>query len=122
MKRVEHFDLYADEPERASKFYSDVFDWTIQKWDGPMDYWMVMTGSSDQPGIDGGISKRQDPADHTVNTIGVPSVDEFTEKITASGGQILAPKMAIPGVGWFALCTDTEGNKFGLMEEDTSAK
>ena len=122
MKRVEHFDLYADDPERAVRFYTDVFGWTIQKWEGPMDYWMVSTGPSDQPGIDGGISKRQDPADHTVNTIGIPSVDEFTEKITASGGIILAPKTAIPGVGWFALCKDTEGNKFGIMEEDTSAR
>ena len=79
-------------------------------------------GPSDQPGIDGSISKRQDPADLTVNTIGIPGVNEFTEKITAGGGTILTPKTAIPGVGWFALCTDTEGNIFGIMEEDTGAR
>ena len=122
MKRVEHFDLYADDPERAARFYQDVFDWQIQKWDGPMDYWMINTGPDDQPGISGGLAKRQDPADHTINTIGVNSVDEFVQKITGAGGEIVAPKMAIPGVGWFALCTDTEGNKFGLMEEDSSAR
>jgi predicted enzyme related to lactoylglutathione lyase len=122
MNRVEHFDLYADDPERAGKFYADVFGWAIQKWDGPMDYWMVSTGPSDQPGIDGGISQRQDPGDRTINTIGVRSVDDLTEKITAAGGRILAPKMAIPGMGWFALCMDTEGNKFGIMEEDANAR
>ena len=122
MNRVEHFDLYADDPERAGKFYSDVFGWKIQKWEGPMDYWMVQTGPSDQPGIDGGISKRQDSSDRIINTIGIPSVDEFTDKITAAGGRILAPKSAIPGVGWFAMCMDTEGNKFGIMEENPEAR
>lgn len=122
MKRVEHFDLYADDPARAVKFYTDVFGWQIQKWDGPMDYWMVSTGPSDQPGIDGGLSIREDPADHTINTIGVDNVDDFVSKVTEAGGKVLAPKMAIPGVGWFALCTDTEGNKFGLMEENPEAK
>ena len=122
MKRVEHFDLYADDPERAVQFYKDVFDWQIQKWEGPMDYWMINTGPDDLPGISGGLAKRQDPSDHTINTIGVDSVDEYVQKITASGGQIVAPKMAIPGVGWFAMCLDTEGNKFGLMEENPNAR
>ena len=122
MKRVEHFDLYADDPERAVQFYKDVFDWQIQKWEGPMDYWMINTGPDDLPGISGGLAKRQDRDDHTINTIGVDSVDEYVEKITASGGQIVAPKRAIPGVGWFAMCLDTEGNKFGLMEENPNAR
>ncbi len=122
MKRVEHFDLYADDPERAARFYQAVFDWKIQKWDGPMDYWMINTGPDDQPGISGGLGRRQDPSDSTINTIGVNSVDTFTQKITDAGGQIVATKMAIPGVGWFAMCVDTEGNKFGLMEEDANAR
>lgn len=122
MNRVEHFDIYADEPERAINFYSDVFGWKIEKWEGPMDYWMVTTGPADQVGINGGIGKRQDPSQSTINTIGVASLDEFIETITAAGGKVVAPKMAIPGVGYFALCQDTEGNSFGLMEEDTSAK
>ena len=122
MIRVYHFDIYADDPERATKFYSDVFGWEIKKWEGPMDYWMVTTGPEDQYGINGGISRRQDPADRTINTIGVPSLDDFVAKVTAGGGEIVAPKTAIPGVGWFALCRDSEGNKFGLMEDDPNAK
>jgi hypothetical protein len=122
MKRVVHFDISADDPERAVKFYTDVFGWQGQKWDGPMDYWLVTTGPEGEPGIDGGIAKRRMPTESTTNTIDVPSVDEFLEKITAAGGKVIAPKMPIPGVGYFAMCLDTEGNPFGLMEEDTDAK
>ena len=122
MNRVEHFDIYADDPDRAIHFYTDVFGWKIEKWEGPIDYWMVTTGPDDQVGINGGISRRQDPAQSVVNTIGVASLDEFLEKITAAGGKVVAPKMPIPGVGYFALCQDTEGNMFGIMQEDENAK
>jgi predicted enzyme related to lactoylglutathione lyase len=56
------------------------------------------------------------------NTIGVDSVDEFLNKIEAAGGAVIAPKTAVPGVGWFAYCADTEGNLFGIMEDDPNAK
>ncbi len=122
MNRVIHFDVPADDTRRAVKFYGDVFGWKAEKWAGPMDYWMVTTGPEDKPGIDGGISKRQQPSDQGYNTIGVPSVLEFAEKVKAAGGKVLMPKMPIPGIGWFAVCSDTEGNKFGIMEEDPKAK
>lgn len=35
---------------------------------------------------------------------------------------MLVPKTAAPGVGWLAYCKDTEGNIFGLMENDPSAE
>ncbi len=122
MNRVVHFDIYADNPQRAVKFYGDVFGWKASKWEGPMEYWLVTTGPEGTPGIDGGIGRREDPADRTVNTLDVASVDEFTAKVTAAGGKVIASKMAIPGVGWFAMCLDTEGNKFGVMENDPNAK
>jgi predicted enzyme related to lactoylglutathione lyase len=122
MLRFVHFDISADDPERAIKFYTDVFSWKADKWDGPMDYWLVTTGPDDQPGINGGITKRNDPSERVTNTIDVPSVDEFVEKITQAGGKVIAPKMAIQGIGYFALCLDTEGNPFGIMEDDSNAK
>jgi len=122
MLRVTHFEISVDDPERAIKFYTDAFGWEIKKWEGPMDYWLIMTGPKDQPGIDGGLMKREHPGASTTNTIDVPSVDEFISKITEAGGKIVAPKQSIPGVGYFAYCQDTEGNTFGIMEEDTSAK
>ena len=121
MLRVTHFEIIADDPERAIKFYADVFGWKVKKWEGPMDYWLITTGPEDQPGIDGGLMKREHPGASTTNTIDVPSVDEFISKITEAGGKIIAPKQSIPGVGYFAYCQDTEGNTFGIMEEDTSA-
>ncbi|MHB0977512.1 MAG: VOC family protein [Candidatus Aquicultorales bacterium] len=122
MPRVIHFELPVDDPDRAISFYETVFGWEIKKWEGPMEYWLVMTGPEDRPGIDGGLMKRTHPEATTVNTIDVPSVDEFLEKIQANGGEVVMPKDAIPGVGWFAYCKDTEGNMFGIMESDESAK
>ena len=122
MPRVVHFDISADNPNRAVKFYSSVFGWKIEKWAGPMEYWMVTTGPADQPGIDGGIGKRSDPSEGIVNTIDVPSLEEFTAKVAKKGGKVLMPRMAIPGVGYHALCQDTEGNVFGMMQFDPSAK
>lgn len=120
MSRVVHFEINADQPERAVKFYAGVFGWKIEKWDGPMDYWLVSTGETTEPGIDGAIQQRQMPQMSTVNTIGVAALDDVTAKVTASGGKVLEAKIPIPGVGYFALCQDTEGNHFGLMQSDTS--
>ena len=122
MPRVVHFEINVDDPERAVKFYTDAFGWEIKKWEGPIDYWLVMTGPNDKPGIDGGLMRRQDPTAATVNTIDVPSVDEYSAKITEAGGKLIQPKQAIPGVGYMAYFQDSEGNTFGIFEEDTSAK
>lgn len=120
--RVTHFEINADDPERAAKFYQEVFGWQIQKWEGPIEYWLITTGPDDKPGINGGLMKRMDPQATTVNTIEVPSVDELTKKVVEKGGTTVAPKQAIPGVGYGAYCQDTEGNTFGLMELDETAQ
>jgi predicted enzyme related to lactoylglutathione lyase len=122
MPRIVHFDVPVEDPERAIKFYSAVFGWKFDKWEGPLDYWLITTGPDEEPGINGGMGRRKDPHECPINTVGVPSVDEYLDKITAAGGQILMPKMAIPGVGWYAACKDTEGNVFSLMEDDPSAR
>ena len=121
MPRVIHFELTADDPERATEFYSKVFGWQIQKWEGPQDYWLITTGEAGTLGIDGAIMRRGDFSAPVINTIDVPSVDEFVAKITANGGSVVAPKMPIPGIGYFAYCKDTEGNMFGVMQSDPSA-
>jgi uncharacterized protein len=120
MLRVTHFELPADDPDRAVAFYQKVFGWQITKWEGPIDYWLVMTGK-DEPGIDGAIMRRESVTG-TTNTIDVPSVDEFIQKVAAAGGKAVTQKMAIPGIGYFAYCMDTEGNLFGIMQEDPAAK
>lgn len=121
MPRVVHFEINADDPERAGRFYANVFGWRIEKWAGPLDYWLVMTGEQDEPGIDGGIKQRSEPQG-IVNTVDVPSLDEFVQKVTGSGGKVVQPKTVVPGVGYLAYCEDTEGNIFGMMQRDTSAQ
>lgn len=122
MPRIVHFDIPSDNPERAQKFYQDVFGWEFAKWDGPMEYWMVKTGENDTPGINGGLARRMPGQIGMINTIDIPSVDEYIIKIQSNGGQILVPKMEIPGVGHYATCMDTEGNIFGIIQMDQSTK
>lgn len=121
MPRPIHFEISADDPEKVLAFYNQVFGWTANKWDGPIEYWLINTGEEGSPGINGGLMRRMDPEDATVNTIGVPSVDDYLAKTTASGGSIAMPKMAIPGVGYIAYCKDPEGNTFGIMQSDPTA-
>ena len=121
MPRVVHFEIPVDDPERAASFYERVFAWKIAKWDGPEDYWMITTGEADQPGINGGFQKRVGQG-VTTNTIDVPSVDAYVSQVVKAGGKVALPKMAVPGVGYLAYCIDTEGNVFGMMESDESAK
>jgi predicted enzyme related to lactoylglutathione lyase len=122
MPRPVHFEISADDPERAIAFYEKAFGWKTQKWDGPMDFWMFMTGAEDEPGIDGGLGRRENgPGQNVTNTLGVDSVDAYVEKVVAAGGKVVTPKHAIPGVGYLAYCADTEGNTFGLMQDDPNA-
>jgi len=119
MPRVVHFEIRADEPEKAIKFYEDVFKWKFKHWKGPADYWLIETGAGD--GINGGLVRKKDFFGIT-NTINVPSVDEFLKKIKDKGGKIVKEKMPIPGVGWLAFFEDPEGNKFGIIQNDKSVK
>jgi predicted enzyme related to lactoylglutathione lyase len=127
MGRVVHFEIHAENPERAVAFYSDLFSWEFTKWDGPMDYWLIKTGPEGQPGINGGMVRRRGEIDGQaviayVCTIDVASLDQQVKAVVAKGGQIVLPKMPIPGVGWLAYGKDTEGNIFGMMQADKSAK
>jgi uncharacterized protein len=121
MPRVVHFELSADDPERAVQFYEKVFGWKIHKWEGPQDYWLATTGEQGTPGIDGAIMRRDPSMPAVVNTIDVVSLDDSLAQVTANGGNMVAPRQAIPGIGYFAYCQDTEGNTFGLMQNDPSA-
>jgi predicted enzyme related to lactoylglutathione lyase len=121
MPRPIHFEIPAENPERAMQFYSTVFGWKFNKWEGPMDYWIISTGQPGEPGIDGGLMPRRDPNQPCVNTIGVGNIDGSLKTIEGSGGTCVVPKMAVPGVGWLAYCKDTEGHIFGIMQNDPTA-
>jgi predicted enzyme related to lactoylglutathione lyase len=127
MPRVVHFEIHAEDPDRAIRFYQRLFAWEFTKWAGPMDYWLIKTGPDGQPGINGGMIRRQGTIDGQaviayVCTIDVSSVDDMVKAIPAQGGTIALPKMAVPGIGWLAYAKDTEGNIFGFMQRDPAAK
>src|SRR5262249_5736901 len=124
MPRVNHFEIYTDDPVAVQPFYNDVFGWKFQKFEGgPIEYWLVTTGSGREPGINGGITRPREMQRHRpLNTVAVSSLDESIRKIEKSGGKICVPKMAIPKIGWLAYAEDPAGNVFGINEPDAKAK
>ena len=116
-----HFEIPADDIEKLRKFYSSLFGWEIESTPFA-DYFSVMTipvdekGMPTAQGVNGGMMKRQNPQHKPINYIGVESIDEYATKVTSLGGQIIVPKTEIPGVGWWALALDPEGNQFGIVE------
>lgn len=122
MSPVIHFDLSADYPERAADFYRRAFNWKVNKWEGPEDYWLTQTGSEGDTCVTGGVAGRMKPEDTTVVVFDVESVDEAAKKVVKAGGKMREQKKAIPGVGFLVMCRDTEGNTFGIMQIDASVK
>ncbi|GAA2109326.1 VOC family protein [Microlunatus panaciterrae] len=130
MSRVLHFEIQADDVERAKAFYTAVFDWGFEDW-GPITgstYWGIMTGPEDQPGINGGLQQRPAPApapgqgtNAFVCTVGVEDYDQTERRILDAGGQVALPKMALTGMAWQGYYLDTEGNTFGIHQPDTNA-
>ena len=135
MNRVIHFEIHAVDPERAARFYRDVFGWDVKEWVIPgvqipdeNRYWMATTGPAGEPGIDGGILFRRgappadgQPVNAYVCTIGVASLDESVRTAVGAGATLAVPKMPIKGIGWLSYCKDTEGNIFGMMQADPTA-
>ena len=125
MNRVVHFEIQADDPARARTFYAALFGWTFEQF-GQNDYWLIRTGPAEDRGIDGGLLPRHGVIDGTavigyVCTVDVDNLDAKVTSAVAHGAQIALPKMAIPHIGWLAYCKDTEGNVFGMMQNDPKA-
>lgn len=122
MGRIVHFELNVKDVDKIIKFYEKVFSWEIKKWEGPIDYWLIMTGKEDEPGIDGGLGFAEEDFPKVVNTIDVDDIDSIIKKIQSNGGKIIRPKHAVPGVGWIAYFEDPEGIVTGIMKSDPDAK
>lgn len=122
MPTITHFDISADDVERAKNFYASLFDWKFEKAPGPSEYYLITTKNEHgEIGIGGGMAKREKPEDSITNFIDVPSIDEYIPKVEKLEGKVLTPKQAVPGFGYLAVCMDTENNIFGLWETDESA-
>jgi len=120
MSTICHFEIPADDVQRAKKFYETVFEWEFKHYP-EMDYWGIMTGEEGKS-VGGGMMKRQQPQQPIMNYLDVDCVDTFSKKITEAGGKVVMGKSPVPGMGWFAVCLDSENNAFGIFEEDREAK
>ncbi|MFP5416168.1 MAG: VOC family protein [Actinomycetes bacterium] len=130
MGRPIHFEIQADDLERAKKFYGDVFGWQFEDY-GEMTgspYFGVITGEDSEPGINGGLLQRPVPApapeqgtNAWVMTMGVDDFDETAAKILAAGGREALPKYALTGMAWQGYFLDSEGNTIGIHQPDPDA-
>lgn len=116
MSKIVHFDVPADDMERAKGFYEGLFGWKIEKAPGPMEYFLI-----DTDGLAGGIGKRGAPEQAMTNYVEVKSLSESVAKVKDLGGTVTQERMPVPAYGYLAVCADTEGNVFGLMEKDETA-
>jgi predicted enzyme related to lactoylglutathione lyase len=125
MPKVVHFEIPAEDLDRAKNFYGSVFGWKLQTM--PMsggEYTIVMTTPVDEqtqmptePGaINGGMMQRDERTPAPVITIDVEDIDGSLKEIEAGGGATVTPRTAIPGMGAFAYFKDPEGNVLGLWE------
>ena len=133
MPTIVHFQIPSDDIERSKKFYNDLFGWKFDKFPSPagseampegMEYWMISTvDDKGDEGVNGGMMKRQSPEQQGItNYFDVKSVQEYSAKVEKLGGKVISPKMPVPGMGYMAVCTDTENNGFGIFEADQTAK
>ena len=131
MSRPVHFEIQADDVERAKAFYGAAFGWEFQDYSEytGSTYWGVVTGAEGTPGINGGLLQRPVPApapeqgtNAWVMTMGVDDFDETAAKILAAGGREALPKYALPGMAWQGYYLDTEGNVFGIHQPDEDAR
>jgi predicted enzyme related to lactoylglutathione lyase len=130
---IVHFEIPADQPERAAQFYRDLFGWEISKWEGSADqregfeYWMVRTVPTDdkgmptRPGVNGGLMRRMFPGQAPVNYIVVENVDDYVRRAQKLGAKLMMEKTPVPSMGWFAQLTDPDGNLFAIWETDSNA-
>jgi len=122
MPTIVHFDVPAEDVERAKIFYSALLGWKYESYP-EMQYNLITTTNLDgTPGVGGGMGKRMEPSQRMLNYFGVSSIDAAMNQVKTLGGKVLTEKMAVPGMGFLATCMDTEGNMFGLWQEDPRVK
>lgn len=118
MAKVFHFEIPADDVERAKKFYGELFGWSFEKLTEG-DHWMITTNGKFP--LNGGLLPRQHPEQKVTNYVDVPSVDEYTTRAKRLGARVVVEKRPVRGMGYYSVCKDMEDNTFGIWQNDKSA-
>jgi len=119
--QIAHVEIPADEPDRAQRFYGELFGWQFRAMPEYEDYFLFTAGDGDGS-VGGAIGKRNVSAPNQVrNYISVDSIDDAVAQVPGLGGTVTEPKQEVPGQGWFAVCTDPEGNEFALWQSTAPA-
>jgi predicted enzyme related to lactoylglutathione lyase len=122
---IMHFEIPADDVERAKRFYERVFGWKIEAYPMPpgQEYWGVSAKGTNDEGINGGLMKRQMPGQPFTNYVTVESIDVMIPTVQANGGRVALPKQEIGGgMGWIAAFIDPENNLIGLHQPGPNAQ
>lgn len=112
---VVHFELPADDTARAREFYSSLFGWSFDTWEGPVEYHQAQPAA----GPSGAIYPSQEGERRPIVYFGTDDIRATVRRIRDLGGSADDPE-PIPGIGWYARCRDTEGNPISLYESDPS--
>ena len=120
MPKIIHFEIPADDPERAAGFYHEVLGWDASRF-GDEPYWLVRAGEDDEPGANGALVARAGVHRGPVLIAGVADMDDVLRRAESCGGKVVQGKLPVPGMGWSAYLLDPEGNTIGLFQPDASA-
>ncbi len=120
--KVVHFEIPAEDVDRARKFYKGAFGWRMNPLP-ELNYTLVETvelGPDRMPkesgAINGGMMKREGPVKDPVITIAVDDIDKALKTVEKLGGKVVQKKMAVGDMGFSAYFKDTEGNIMGLWQ------
>ncbi len=118
-----HFEIPAGDMDRARRFYGDLFGWTFRERQPLPEeggaYALIDCGGQ---GPNGGLLKRTTAGQGILNYFLVENVDAYAERAKSLGAAVVADKRAVPGLGWWAVLRDTEGNAFAIWQDDTAAE
>jgi predicted enzyme related to lactoylglutathione lyase len=120
MPKIVHFEIPADDAERAVGFYRDTFGWEVSRF-GEEPYWLVRAGDEEEPGANGALVSRDVLHQSPVLIAGVADIDDVLSRARMRGGDVARGKLPVPGVGWSAYIRDPEGNTIGLFQPDPHA-
>ncbi|WP_026877004.1 VOC family protein [Jiangella gansuensis] len=125
--QVVHFEIPADDLDRASGFYRAAFGWNLQPMP-EVNYMIAGTTPADEQGvpttpgaINGGLFRRGEPVDTPIITIDVDDIDAALASVESLGGSMVHPKQAVLDMGFAAYFRDTEGNVIGLWQNAAAA-